>query len=409
MEWVRKNKFVVAIVAVVVIFLLAVTLSGRGEIPVRAEVAQRETILNSISTNGKIEPVDNFEAHAVGPAPVRKIFVREGDQVKAGQMLVQLDDADARAQAASALAKLKAAQAALSAIRKGGTQEEVLTTGASLEKARTERDSARRNLDAMKKLQQRGAASAAEVETAENRFKQAQADVALLEQKTTKRYSNPEIEKVQAEAAEASAAYEAAQNVLRNSNITSPRAGTVYSLPIREGAFVSGGDLLVQVADLRKMQVRAFVDEPEIGKLATGQHVALAWDAVPGRTWEGVVTRVPATVITKGTRTVGEVVCAVDNKDLKLLPNVNVSVLIASAKQENALTVPREAIMEDNGARFVYQIVENKLRRKEVKTGISSLTKIEIKQGLEEKSLVALGSVNGQALSDGSAVKVVER
>jgi HlyD family secretion protein len=409
MDFLKKNKVLAGIVVVVAIFLLIVTLGARTEIPVRADVAARETIQNSISTNGKIEPVDNFEAHALGPAPVRKVLVKEGDQVKAGQLLVQLDDSDARAQAASALAKLRGAEAALSAIRKGGTQEEVFTTSANLAKTRTERDSAKRNLDAMKKLQQRGAAAAAEVEAAENRLKQAEADVAVLEQKSTKRYSNPEIEKVQAEAAEARAAHEAAQNMLRNANITSPRAGTVYSLPIREGAFVAAGDLLVQVADLRKMQVRAFVDEPEIGKLAKGQHVGLTWDAVPGRTWEGVVTRVPATVITKGTRTVGEVVCQVDNKDLKLLPNVNVSVAIASAKQDNALTVPREAIMEDNGARFVYQIVENKLHRKEVKTGISSLTKIEIKQGLEDKSLVALGSVNGQALSDGSTVKVVER
>jgi HlyD family secretion protein len=304
---------------------------------------------------------------------------------------------------------LKSAEAALSAIRKGGTQEEVMTTGTSLAKARTERDSAQRNLDVMRRLQQRGAASAQEVEAAENRLKQVQADVGLLEQKTSKRYSNPEIEKVQAEAAEARATYEAAQNVLRNSNIASPRAGTVYSLPVREGAFVAAGELLVQVADLHKMQVRAFVDEPEIGKLAKGQAVLLGWDAVPGRTWEGQVTRVPATVINKGTRTVGEVVCAVDNKDLKLLPNVNVNVMIASSKQENALTVPREAVLEDNGARFVYQIVQDKLQRKEVKTGISSLTKVEIKQGLDEKSTVALGSVNGQALNDGSKVKVVER
>lgn len=407
MEWIRKNKIIVGIVAVLALFLVVVSVIDRGEIPVRAEAATRETILNSISTNGKIEPVENFQAYALGPAPVRKLHVKEGDQVKAGQILVQLDDADARAQAAGALAKLKASEAALNAIRRGGTQEEVLTTSAGLQKARTERDSARRNLEAMRKLQQRGAASAGEVEAAENRLKQAEADVELLESKTTRRYSNPEIARVQAEAAEARAAYEAAQNVLRNSNIVSPRAGTVYSLPIREGAFVNAGDLLVQVADLRKMQVRAFVDEPEVGKLARGQQVSLTWDAVPGRTWQGAVTRVPSTVITRGTRTVGEVVCEVSNDDLKLLPNVNVSVVIATQKQENALTVPREAIMEDNGARFVYKIVENKLQRKEVKTGISSLTKIEIKDGLDERALVALGSVNGQALSDGSAVKIV--
>lgn len=409
MEWIKKNRVIVAIVAVVVIFLLVVTLSGNREIPVRTAVAERETILNSISTNGKMEPVDNFQAHAIGPASVRKLLVKEGDQVKAGQLLVQLDDADAQAQAASALAKLRAAEAALAAVRKGGSHEEVLTMGSSLAKARTERDTASRNLDSMQKLQQRGAASAGEVEAASNRLKQAQTEVSLLEQKTTNRYSTPEIAKVQAEAAEARAAYAAAQGVLRNSNVTSPRAGTVYSLPVREGAFVNAGELLVQVADLRKMQVRAFIDEPEIGKLAQSQQVSVTWDAVPGRTWAGVVSRVPATVINKGTRTVGEVVCAVDNKDLKLLPNVNVNVLIASSKQDNALTVPREAIMEENGSRFVYRIVENKLKRQEVKTGISSLTKIQIAEGLEDKTRVALGSVNGQALTEGSAVKVVER
>jgi multidrug efflux pump subunit AcrA (membrane-fusion protein) len=91
------------------------------------------------------------------------------------------------------------------------------------------------------------------------------------------------------------------------------------------------------------------------------------------------------------------------------LPNVNVNVLIATDKQENALTLPREAVMEENGARYVYKIVDGKLKRQEVKTGISSLTRVQITDGLSESALVALGAVNSQPLSEGANVKIVER
>src|SRR2546422_738290 len=84
--------------------------------------------------------------------------------------------------------------------------------GADRVKARAERDSAERNVNAMRELQGRGAASPAEVEEADNRYKKAQADVTALEQKQSSRYSGPETAKVQAQAGEARAAYEAAQS-----------------------------------------------------------------------------------------------------------------------------------------------------------------------------------------------------
>ncbi len=107
----------------------------------------------------------------------------EGDHVKAGQLLVQLDDADARAQAARALAQLRSAEAALQAVKTGGTQEEVLTIRSDLTKAQAERDEAQRNLQAIQRLRQNGAASPAEVEAAQNRVKKADADVQLLQGK----------------------------------------------------------------------------------------------------------------------------------------------------------------------------------------------------------------------------------
>ena len=397
--------FVVIVIAVIV--LAALISLGRREVPVRAERATRGDIVSTISTNGKIQPLDNFEAHAPAPTIVRRVYVHEGDHVKAGQMLLQLDNADARAQAARARAQLRGAEASLSAVEAGGTREEVLATQSQLAKAQTEVEAARRNLEALQRLQQKGAASAGEVEAASNRLKTAQADLKLAQGRQSSRYSASEVGHVRAQATQARAALAAAEDLLRRSEVRAPRDGVVYSEPVRPGQFVNTGDLLVQVADLRTVQVLAFVDEPDIGRLQVGQQVDLTWDALPGRTWKGTLTRVPATVVALGARNVGQVTCQVGNDDMKLLPNVNVNVNIVTAKATNTLAVSREAVHQENGQRFVYQIVDGRLERRIVQTGISNLTQVQITNGLTEGALVALGSADGKSLQSGVMVKVV--
>jgi HlyD family secretion protein len=407
----NNGKRVVAVVLLVVVAVLIFTGINRHRVgtPVRAEKVVRQEIASIISTNGKIEPINSFEAHAPAPATVNKVLVAEGDHVKAGQLLVRLDDAEARSQAARALAQLRSAEAALSGIKAGGTQEELLTGRADLTKAQAERDEAQRNLQAIQKLRQNGAASPAEVEAAQDRQKKAEADVQLLQAKVNGRFSSPEVAKVEASAAEARAAYTAAQELLHHSNVTAPFAGTVYQLPVKPGSYVNGGDLLVQVANLDKVRVRAFVDEPEIGRLAKGQKVEIKWDATPGRAWEGTLTRVPTSVTMVGTRTVGEITSEIDNTDRKLLPNVNVNVSIISARHDNALTVSREAVHDVDGKRYVYKIENEKLLAQEVQTGLSSLTRVEVVKGIPEGALIALGAINAQPLRNGMDIKVVER
>jgi HlyD family secretion protein len=165
----------------------------------------------------------------------------------------------------------------------------------------------------------------------------------------------------------------------------------------------------VQLADLENVQVRAFVDEPEIGRLSKGQRVEVTWDATPGRKWLGVLTGVPTVVTTVGTRTVGEITVKIENGDRKLLPNVNVNVNIISAEHDNTLTVSREAVHELDGKHYVYRIVNKEIRSQEIKTGISSLTRVEVTSGLSDGALIALGAVNAAPLHTGMEVKVVER
>ncbi len=401
----RRTWLVIVGLLLAVIVLAAFVSLHHSQVAIRVGAAERQTITASIATNGKIEALNNFQAYAPMATTVKNIYVKQGDWVKAGQMLLRLDDADARLQAAKAEAQLKGAQADLSAVQGGGTQEELLTTRNALTKAQMERDAAERNLHAMQTLLQSGSASQAEVDAAQNRLKTAESQVHLLQQKLKDRYSQQEISHTQAQEAEALASLQAAQEVLKNSNVAAPKEGMVYSLPVREGAFVNAGDLLVQVADLHQVRVRAFVDEPEIGRLQPGQVVEVTWDALPGRVWKGTVETLPTTVVQHGTRTVGEVTCVINNEDLKLLPNTNVSVAVVTARRVDALTIPREAIHQDDQGQYVFQVVDGELRRRNVTTSVSNLTRVEVTSGLSDNAVLALGALNMQSLKGGMAVK----
>jgi HlyD family secretion protein len=403
-----RNWAILAGVVVIVLAVSAFVSLRPRRIRVQITRPQRQDILSTITTNGKVEPRQNFEAHSPASTTVKRILVHEGDYAKPGQLLLQLDDETARAEFAQATAQLRAAQASYAALQAGGSQEELLNRQASLTKAKGEHDIASRNLQALTRLEKQGAASRQEVAAARDRLNRAEADLEFLQQKGTRRFSRYDQEKVQADLANAEAAVKAAQDLIASSNVQAPFAGTVYSLPVRQGAYVNTGDLLVQVADLARMQVRAFIDEPDIGRLQMGQPVRISWDGLPGRIWSGSVSALPTNIVNRGSRMIGEVLCVVDNQDKKLLPNVNVTAVVVTADTANALTLPREALHQEEHRSIVYIVENGRLVGRPVKTGVANLTRIEITQGLSEKDTVALASLSPSPLSDGAAVKVVE-
>ena len=357
-----------------------------------------------ISTNGKIEPprISKPRPNSTRPPPL----VKEGDIFRKNRP-ASARRHRVRSQARRA-AELKGAQAGCAEHRTWRIAGRS-STPAAQSSARTDRDTAQRNLDAYKRLQEKGAASAGEVKEAENALQRAQADFDLLTQKQKERYSKPEVEHVTAQQSDAQAAYSAAEDILHKSNITSPFDGVVYVLPVKQGAYVQAGDLLLQVADLSKVLVRAYVDEPDIGRLVPGQKTEVTWDAMPGRIWDGTVTNLPSTVKLRGTRNVGEMVSQLDNHDFKLLPNTNVNVTIVMAQHDNVLVIPREALRLDDSKPYVYQIVDNKLHKQNVAVATSNLTKVEVSQGLTDKSQIALNTTAvNKSLRDGIPVKVVQ-
>jgi HlyD family secretion protein len=229
-----------------------------------------------------------------------------------------------------------------------------------------------------------------------------------LEQSSGNRYSPPEIARARAAYADAQAHLAAARQVVEQSSVHAPAAGTVYSVGAEATEFVEQGKMLLELADLHQERVRAYFDEPEIGQLAVGQKIQIKWDAMPSRIWNGHIERTPVTVTNLGTRSVGEVLVKIDGTDGGLLPDTNVTVTVTTASEPNALSVPREALYLDNGKTCVYRVVNDKLQKTFVTTGTINLTQVAILSGLKQGEVVATGTVSGKPLQEGIPIQVVQ-
>jgi HlyD family secretion protein len=204
----------------------------------------------------------------------------------------------------------------------------------------------------------------------------------------------------------------ALEDKVRNGRIVAPAGGTLYSLPVKAGDYVKTGDLLAEMADLHKVRVRAFIDEPELGALEPNEPVKITWDALPNRTWAGKTEIIPKQVVKRETRSVGELLCAVNNDKLELLPNINVNVRINSRERLGVLSVPRGAVEAEGGRRYVFVVRKSQLgvgrstlEKREIHVGIADATSYEVISGLQEGEMVALpGDVD---LHDGMDVIVV--
>src|SRR6266436_1532615 len=410
-----RNRIVIFLVLAAAAVIVLVRLTGRQPVAKIAAVTPvRENLVSSISTNGKVEPIAPFVVRAQLDTFVERISAVEGQAVKKGQLLLELNVKDAAAQLADARSKLLRAEDDLRAAKAGGRSDEAAKTEGQLAAALALRDRLQRNHDSLERLIAQQAATKDEL--AANDLDLAKAD-ALVKQLTAAKQefehgvklsansTSLQVEQLRSEVA-------ALEEKVRDGRIAAPSAGTLYSLPVKAGDYVKVGDLLAEMADLHKVRVRAFIDEPELGGLEPGEPVKITWDALPNRTWMGKTQIIPKQVVARQARSVGELLCEVNNDKLELLPNINVNVRINSHERINVLTVPRGAVEADGGQRFVFVVLRNALgvgkatlQKREIRVGIADATNYEVLGGLQEGEMVALpGDVD---LKDGMPVKIV--
>jgi HlyD family secretion protein len=393
-------------IALVLIFF-GVRWMTREKLPVRVAESQVQDLVKTSSTSGKVEPQHIFEAHAPDATVVKEVYVHVGEQVRQGQLLVALDDSNARAKLAAATAALRSAEAGFQSVESGGTHQEQLALASNLAKAQIDCDQAARDLDVVQKLAAKGAAAPSEVAQAQTRLTLAEASLHSLQEQKTKPFAPVDLSRARSSVTEAQAAYDAAALVISQSNVRAPFPATVYSLPVTRYSYIETGAEILQAADLSKLQVRAYFDEPEIGDLQLNNPVSIVWDAKPDMRFHGRITRLPSNIITYGTRNVGEVLVSVEDANGVLLPNTNVVVTVTTHEVHNALVVPREALHVEGGRDYVYVVTRGSLHRAPVEVGALNLTVVQIVKGLQEHTVVALGTTNGTPISEGVPVRIV--
>src|SRR5213594_235008 len=366
-----RNRILLYLALAAVLAFVLVELSGRKPVPkISAVTPVRENLVSSISSNGKVEPIAPYVMRAQLDTFVLKISVHEGQTVKKGQLLLELDVKDAAAQLAEAKAKLLKAEDDLRAARAGGKIDEAARVTGDLAKAQAERDQLQKNNNVLQRLIAQQAATQDELAANDLALIKAQAEVARLSaakqefERSVKLDTDQtplRLQQVQNEVA-------ALEEKVRQGRITAPADGTLYSLgrsaestPLKAGDPVKVGDLLAEMADLRKVRVRAFIDEPELGGLEPEQPVVITWDALPNRAWQGRTEVIPKQVVPRNSRSVGELLCSVNNDKLELLPNINVSVRIIAKQRFNVLAVPRGAVDVEGGHRYVYVVKDASL------------------------------------------------
>jgi HlyD family secretion protein len=413
MERRLRNRILIFLVVAVVLALILIKVSGRQPVAkISAVTPVRQNVVASISSNGKVEPISPFVMRAQLDTFVEKIRVLEGQNVKKGQPLLELNVKDAEAQLAQARSKLLRAQEDLRVAKGGGKPADAAQATGALATAVAQRDRLQRNHDALLRLIDQHAATKDELAANDLDLAKAQAEVTRLTAVKQQFDRSVTLDSTSAPLAVRQAQSEVAalEEKVRNGHITAPSDGTLYSLPVKAGDYVHLGDLLAEMANLRQIRVRAFIDEPELGALAPNEPVRITWDALPNRVWVGKTETVPKQVVARGSRSVGELLCTVDNDKLELLPNINVNVRINSKERDNVLAVPRGAVEGEGGKRYVYvvkrgELGKTKLERREIQVGIADSTNYEIVSGLQPGEMVALpGDVD---LKDGMPVKIM--
>jgi HlyD family secretion protein len=244
-----------------------------------------------LTASGTVEATDaqlGFQA----PGRVAEIAVREGDRVRAGDVLARLDSAEAAARRAQAAAQVAAARAALAELEGGARQEEVEAARAALDAARDRLANSETDYERTRTLFEGGAVSRESLDNARLALEVAksQRTQAAEQLQLVQKGPRPErIEQARAQVAQASAALRAAEAALGNLTLAAPFGGLV-TVRVREpGEIVQAGSPVLTLMDPGDRWVRIYVQEDRLGAVHLGDRAVITSDTFPGKTYPGEV------------------------------------------------------------------------------------------------------------------------
>ncbi|MGA2986341.1 MAG: efflux RND transporter periplasmic adaptor subunit [Terriglobia bacterium] len=392
----RKKWYLLAIAGVIVVgggFGIAAALRPNNTIdPSKLANVTRGDLARSVVATGKIEPLVKVEVKSKASGIVEKILADYGDQVKAGQVLVELDKEQLQARVAEARANLQAAQAAVESAQATYERNKVDAEGPDLPflKSTVERN---------RKLAADGLVSASIMDDGEKAYQ-----MGLNKQMSAQRYlavSRAEIARNKAQVAQMQAALDSADEDLRNSTIVSPMDGLVLSRDVEVGDAVSSililgsqATLVMTLGDVSEVYVKGKVDEADISKVYMGQRARIVVESLKDKKFEGKVTKISPMGVEKENVTTFEVKVSIQNSTGELKANMTANAEIILEEKQNVLQLPEAAVVYDKDRHTFVEIpapgVKTGKQKLPVTLGISNGVKTELVSGLKEGQQVVL-------------------
>ena len=397
----RRTKVIIGIGLLVIAGGLTagfVSRRGKDVTPVTFGKVKRQDLTSKVSANGRIDAKRKVDLSANVMGQVVNLAVREGDVVKRGDFLLQIDQKQLAASAQSADAALKAvfsdrdAAKAMSVAaeqdfdRAQRTFDQRIIPRADLDRAQSGRDSARAN-------------------------------VLALEQRISQARSN----------------LTAAQDTLSKTTMRAPMDGIVTALPVEEGEVAvigtmnNAGTVLMTIADMSVVEAVMEVDETDIPSVKVGQRATVTIDAYPNKTFPGLVTEVGSSPIKRQGVAAGstteavnfEVKIQIENPPAGIRPGFSASADIVTGTRPKALAIPIQALVvrekpgsaagkpQDEEGVFVNQ--NGTVKFEPVKTGLSGDSSIELVSGAKDGQQIVTGPFRAlRELKDGAKVKELQ-
>ena len=447
----KKNLLRIGLIAVVVIIIGLVIAKKQGLIgkdngtKVTTEAVAKKSIIETVSANGKIQPESEVKISPDVSGEVVELFVKEGDPVKAGDLLARIDPKIYASNYDRILAGLNSQKASLANARARVAQVEAQFINAKASFERSER------------LWKEKAISASEYDAAKSAFEVARAEVNASEQ-------NVKAAEFSVKSAEASVK-EAGENLYKTS-IYAPVDGTISKLNVEKGERVAGasqfssGTEILRIANLSLMEVIVSVNENDIVRVSLNDTALVEVDSYLNRKFKGIVTEIATSANITGISA-----DQVTNFDVKIRmladsykdlltdsgypfrPGMSATVDIQTTSANNVLTVPIQSVttrqdstgkvkeekpqnmegpegrnsVEDESKvvvkttepikEYVFVVTDNKVTLRNVKTGIQDNTSIQILEGLKEGEVVVSGPYRAisRTLRDGDKIIVVDK
>jgi HlyD family secretion protein len=338
-----------------------------------------------VNTNGIVEPISRSEVFSPIEALVVRILQEEGAAVSKGQALIQLESEPIRTAITNAKTALLEAKRQEKGVISGPPKEEISALDASTAEIALQLDQIKKDLAVEEPLFAKGAVARTVMDNLHKQQDQLQLHLKNQQQKKEdllQRYSSEEKQWAQEKVKELTKQVRFLEGQQQTESVKAQRNGSLFSLEVKPGAYVAKGQLLAQINPPGKVLIRAYVDEPDLGRIARGQTVSIEWDGLPNKKWKGMVEKPAEQVVSLNNRTVGYVICSIEGEPRELIPNLNIKVGITTARKEDALVVPRSAVFSPNGKPSVLLPNGKNVQQKQVVLGLVTSEEIEILQGI---------------------------